>query len=121
MKFVSFLKEMISLLVNFAAHYKPNGEREWYFFTPRDRKYPNGERPNRAAGTGYWKATGADKPIIFKGTKVGFRKALVFYKGKPPKGDKTDWIMHEFRVNAPSKRKREGDMKVCVINSSSVL
>ncbi|KAF2309424.1 hypothetical protein GH714_002201 [Hevea brasiliensis] len=96
-----------------AANYKSNGENEWYFFTPRDRKYPNGERPNRAAGNGYWKATGADKHVNFEGCKVGFRKALVFYQGKPPNGDKTEWIMHEYRVNEPPKRKRGGnDMKL---------
>ncbi|XP_049389810.1 NAC domain-containing protein 2 [Solanum stenotomum] len=75
------------------------GEKEWYFFTPRDRKYPNGVRPNRAAVSGYWKATGTDK-AIYSGTKyVGIKKALVFYKGKPPKGIKTDWIMHEYRLS----------------------
>ncbi|MED6111390.1 NAC domain-containing protein [Stylosanthes scabra] len=73
------------------------GEKEWYFFSPRDRKYPNGSRPNRAAGTGYWKATGADKPIG-QPKPVGIKKALVFYAGKAPKGDKTNWIMHEYRL-----------------------
>ncbi|KAM0010473.1 putative transcription factor NAM family [Helianthus debilis subsp. tardiflorus] len=73
------------------------GEKEWYFFSPRDRKYPNGSRPNRAAGTGYWKATGADKPIG-KPKAVGIKKALVFYAGKAPKGVKTNWIMHEYRL-----------------------
>ncbi|WVZ98613.1 hypothetical protein U9M48_044027 [Paspalum notatum var. saurae] len=74
-----------------------HGEKEWYFFSPRDRKYPNGSRPNRAAGTGYWKATGADKPV---GTPrpLAIKKALVFYAGKAPKGDKTNWIMHEYRL-----------------------
>lgn len=73
------------------------GEKEWYFFSPRDRKYPNGSRPNRAAGSGYWKATGADKPIG-NPKAVGIKKALVFYAGKAPKGEKTNWIMHEYRL-----------------------
>ncbi|KAK9996952.1 hypothetical protein SO802_021638 [Lithocarpus litseifolius] len=73
------------------------GEKEWYFFSPRDRKYPNGSRPNRAAGTGYWKATGADKPIG-KPKPLGIKKALVFYAGKAPRGIKTNWIMHEYRL-----------------------
>lgn len=30
--------------------------------------------------------------------KVGVKKALVFYGGKPPKGIKTNWIMHEYRM-----------------------
>ncbi|KAG6682725.1 NAC domain-containing protein 19-like [Carya illinoinensis] len=81
-----------------AAKYKDDPEDQLYIFTPRDRKYRNGSRPNRAAGDGYWKATGADRQIKSKGTVVGFRKALVFYIGKAPKGKKTDWIMHEFRV-----------------------
>ncbi|KAG5062382.1 hypothetical protein AAZX31_02G066200 [Glycine max] len=79
------------------------GEKEWYFFSPRDRKYPNGARPNRAAASGYWKATGTDKNIVasLPGGGVrehfGVKKALVFYKGRPPKGVKTNWIMHEYR------------------------
>ncbi|XP_062190038.1 NAC domain-containing protein 58-like [Phragmites australis] len=78
------------------------GDGEWYFFSPRDRKYPNGIRPNRAAGSGYWKATGIDKPIhdSVTGESVGVKKALVFYKGRPPKGTKTNWIMHEYRLAA---------------------
>ncbi|KAE8700506.1 NAC transcription factor NAM-A1 [Hibiscus syriacus] len=76
------------------------GDQEWYFFSPRDRKYPNGARPNRAATSGYWKATGTDKPIVTSNgnQKVGVKKALVFYRGNPPKGIKTNWIMHEYRL-----------------------
>ncbi|XP_050223638.1 NAC transcription factor 32-like [Mercurialis annua] len=84
-----------------ADTYLDYGEKECYFFTPRDRKYKNGLRPNRAARGGYWKATGGDKFIRHEGIVVGRKRALVFYMGKPPKGDKTDWIMHEFRLENP--------------------
>ncbi|OVA09329.1 NAC domain [Macleaya cordata] len=91
------------------------GTKEWYFFTPRDRKYPNGSRPNRAAGGGYWKATGADKPIKPPGhsTHVGIKKALVFYSGKAPKGIKTNWIMHEYRLAEPNgSMKKNGSLRL---------
>lgn len=83
------------------------GENEWYFFTPRERKYPNGVRPNRATLSGYWKATGTDKAIQSGKSNVGIKKSLVFYKGKPPKGKKTDWIMHEYRLNDSSKARHQ--------------
>lgn len=90
------------------------GENEWYFFTPRDRKYPNGVRPNRATVSGYWKATGTDKAIYSAAKYVGIKKALVFYKGRPPKGIKTDWIMHEYRLTESKHRpvKQHGSMRL---------
>lgn len=92
------------------------GEKEWYFFSPRDRKYPNGTRPNRATVSGYWKATGTDKAIYGGSKYIGVKKALVFYKGRPPKGIKTDWIMHEYRLNDPTRQphKHNGSMKVSI-------
>ncbi|KAH7658506.1 NAC domain-containing protein [Dioscorea alata] len=73
------------------------GEREWYFFSMRDRKYPTGLRTNRATNAGYWKTTGKDKEIFHCGALVGMKKTLVFYKGRAPKGEKTNWVMHEYR------------------------
>ena len=94
------------------------GEKEWYFFSPRDRKYPNGSRPNRAAGSGYWKATGADKPIGSP-RPVGIKKALVFYAGKAPKGEKSNWIMHEYRLaDVDRSVRRKNSLRVCFFLSS---
>ncbi|THU50318.1 hypothetical protein C4D60_Mb06t18940 [Musa balbisiana] len=89
------------------------GEKEWYFFSPRERKYPNGSRPNRAAGSGYWKATGADKPVGSP-KPVAIKKALVFYIGKAPKGDKTNWIMHEYRLaDVDRSARKKNSLRVC--------
>ncbi|KAL0384948.1 UNVERIFIED_CONTAM: NAC domain-containing protein [Sesamum radiatum] len=67
------------------------GEKDWYFFCVRDKKYPTGTRTNRATASGYWKATGKDKDIFRGKTLVGMKKTLVFYKGRAPKGEKTNW------------------------------
>ncbi|CAD6258577.1 unnamed protein product [Miscanthus lutarioriparius] len=97
------------------------GESEWYFFSPRDRKYPNGARPNRAAGSGYWKATGTDKAIMSTptGQHIGVKKALVYYGGRAPRGVKTDWIMHEYLLvtaadgkTATAAKRRGGSMRL---------
>ncbi|XP_007022218.2 PREDICTED: transcription factor JUNGBRUNNEN 1 isoform X2 [Theobroma cacao] len=78
------------------------GQSESYFFCKRGRKYRNSVRPNRVTGSGFWKATGIDKPVYSQGGQghacIGLKKTLVYYRGTAGKGTKTDWMMHEFRL-----------------------
>ncbi|KAJ0770243.1 putative transcription factor NAM family [Helianthus annuus] len=74
-------------------------QNDWYFFSHKDKKYPTGTRTNRATAVGFWKATGRDKVIYSSVTRIGMRKTLVFYKGRAPHGQKSDWIMHEYRLD----------------------
>ncbi|XP_040372306.1 NAC transcription factor 47 isoform X2 [Rosa chinensis] len=77
-------------------------EEEAMYFSPRDRKYPNGKLPSRITGEGdgLWKASGKDLEIFSQRWKViGARKTLVFYDLKSKHGaKKTNWIMHEYTI-----------------------
>ncbi|KAI4347185.1 hypothetical protein L6164_008020 [Bauhinia variegata] len=96
------------------------GEKEWYFFSLRDRKYPTGLRTNRATESGYWKTTGKDKEIFRAGVLVGMKKTLVFYKGRAPRGEKSNWVMHEYRLeNKHSFRPSKEEWVVCRVFQKS--
>nr|AAM34769.1 nam-like protein 6 [Petunia x hybrida] len=75
------------------------GDRQWFSFSPRDRKYPNGARSNRGTRHGHWKVTGKVRTISCNSRAVGVKKTLVFYKGRAPLGERTDWVMHEYTMN----------------------
>ncbi|KAJ6804496.1 putative NAC domain-containing protein 67-like [Iris pallida] len=93
------------------------GEREWYFFVPRDRRQANGGRPNRTTERGFWKATGSDRPIRSAADPkrlIGLKKTLVFYLGRAPRGSKTDWVMNEYRLPDSSPSSQE-DIVLCKI------
>lgn len=73
-------------------------DREWYFFCPRARKYASGGRMNRTTESGYWKTTGKDRQVVYENRTVGQIRTLIFHQGRAPKGDRTDWVMHEYRL-----------------------
>ncbi|KAH0931297.1 hypothetical protein HID58_008414 [Brassica napus] len=78
--------------------YIKSGDLKWHFFCPREKKYATGVRANRATEGGYWKTTGKERAVMCNDEVVGKIKTLVYHVGKSPRGERTDWVMHEYRL-----------------------
>ncbi|XP_015577653.1 NAC domain-containing protein 40 [Ricinus communis] len=84
-------------------------ENEWFFFSARGRKYPNGTQSRRATELGYWKATGKERNVKSGSDVIGTKRTLVFHIGRAPKGERTEWIMHEYCMHG----KPQDSLVVC--------
>ncbi|KAI4988901.1 hypothetical protein ZWY2020_036218 [Hordeum vulgare] len=86
------------------------GESAYFFSLRQAASSGRGGRRRRAA-SGYWKATGKEKPVfvqlpVGKRLLVGVKTALAFQRGK----SRTDWVMHEYRLaGAAEQNKRAND------------
>jgi hypothetical protein len=92
-----------------------SNDQEWYFFSARDKKYPNGSRTNRATEAGYWKSTGKDRVVQSGQRTIGMKKTLVYYRGRAPRGERTDWVMHEYRMDDEVYEKLQGYQEAFVL------
>ncbi|XP_066390539.1 NAC domain-containing protein 41-like [Miscanthus floridulus] len=103
-------------------------EGEGYFFSLRRAPATGRGSRRRRAGSGYWKATGKEKPVFLQcggggvGGKrqllVGVKTALAFHRSEPPApSSRTGWIMHEYRLAVPrgvAEQRKKNASQGCV-------
>ncbi|XP_075650619.1 uncharacterized protein LOC142621185 [Castanea sativa] len=73
-------------------------DQEWFFFHAQSLKHQNGNRKNRKTREGFWKATGKDREIWYRGSLIEMKKTFVYHRGRTPNGEGTKWVMHEYRI-----------------------
>ncbi|OWM91452.1 hypothetical protein CDL15_Pgr017370 [Punica granatum] len=92
-------------------------DQKWYFFCPRERRYAHGGRVKRSTRGGFWKTTGRDRPVKYNDETIGMIKTLIFHEGRAPNGSRTDWVMHEYRLEDPDLAAKgiQQDTVLCAI------
>ncbi|KAM0883816.1 hypothetical protein ACQ4PT_031395 [Festuca glaucescens] len=90
-----------------------------YFFSLRQAPASTSGGRRRRAASGYWKATGKEKPVLVqlqgpsgsgsgKRVLVGVKTALAFHRGKA-RSSRTEWVMHEYRLAGAAGQKQSAN------------
>ncbi|XP_019052004.1 PREDICTED: protein SOMBRERO-like isoform X2 [Nelumbo nucifera] len=79
-------------------------EHVWYFFSSEDPA---------ATGIGYWKATGVDHRILSNSHTTACKTILEFYTGQAPNGNKTNWMMHQYKINQKGNNNAQDSTSLC--------
>ncbi|KAK2437400.1 hypothetical protein P8452_33392 [Trifolium repens] len=91
---------------------------QWYYYSRRTQ--------NRMTNNGYWMPMGMEEQVLTSSSnkRVGMKKYYVFHIGESPDGNKTNWIMQEYRLSdsassstrsSSSKRKSKSEHSRWVI------
>lgn len=115
-------------LPQFAGECCRGDPEQWFFFIPMQDREARGGRPNRLTTEGYWKATGSPGCVYSSQNRIiGMKRTMVFYKGRAPNGEKTQWKMNEYKAidgeassAAPPKLRQEMSLCRVYIGSKSL-
>ncbi|KAK4754203.1 hypothetical protein SAY87_002307 [Trapa incisa] len=104
--------------------YLKSDDHKWYFFCSRERRCDDGDGAVYLTPGGFWKTSGREQPVMYNDEPIGIIKTLIFYHGKAPHGNQTDWVMHEYRLVDPDLSSRgiqQDAYVVCAISKKSCL
>ncbi|KAG5543261.1 hypothetical protein RHGRI_016112 [Rhododendron griersonianum] len=99
----SFIPENVLTDVNPYQHRPSNLPGDlWYFMRAEQEK---------DSEHGSWNARGEANQIFGNSSITGWRTTLEFYEGQAPHGQRTNWVMQEYRIN-PKGHRSNGNSKV---------
>ncbi|XP_004504766.1 NAC domain-containing protein 104 [Cicer arietinum] len=78
---------------------------QWYYYSRRTQ--------NRITNNGYWMPMGMEEQVVTTSTnkRLGIKKYYVFHLGQTPNGNKTNWIMQEYRLSDSASSSRSSSSK----------
>lgn len=102
-----------------------------YFFCKRNWDYNwktcRSRINNISDESGYWKQVGKEKAIsvvdvaLNTSSVVATKKSFVLYQGKHPRGSKTSWFLHEYRLLPSQISTTTTTTMVCIYNTFETL